>query len=122
VTALHMLHWEFATVGTQALRFVSLFLSFCETSGGIEDSGKVFLFAGLCCRSGFQASISTGCGGWFGRGRDTNRSCSLLFDLTLPVSIVNSQSLLLEFVESRGTFDGEHVVFDALGEAVIEAL
>jgi hypothetical protein len=29
---------------------------------------------------------------------------------------------MFEFVESRGMLDGEHVVFDALSEAVIESL
>jgi hypothetical protein len=40
----------------------------------------------------------------------------------LPVSIVDSQSLTFEFVEGRGMFDGEHVVFDVFGRAVIEGL
>jgi hypothetical protein len=117
-----MLRQELATVGAKAFRFASLLLSFRETSGGIENTGEVFLFAGLCFRSGFRLSIRTGCGGWFGSGRDTDGSCSLLFTLTLPVSIVDSQSLAFEFVEGHGTFDGEHVVFDAFGEAVIESL
>jgi hypothetical protein len=98
-TALCVLHGEFATIGTKALRFASLFLSFREMSGGIKDTGKIFLFAGHWGRSGLRARISTRCGGWFGRGRDTNRSCGLLFALTLPVLIVDSQSLTFEFVE-----------------------
>jgi hypothetical protein len=122
VTSLHMLRRGFTTVGTKAFHFASLLLSFCETSGGIQDTRKVFLFTGLSCCRGLQASIGTGCRRWFGRGRDTNGSCSLLFALILPVSIINSKSLMLEFVEGRGMFDGEHVVFDALSEAVIESL
>jgi hypothetical protein len=42
--------------------------------------------------------------------------------LTLPVSIVDLKSLMFELVEGCGTFNGERVVFDVLGEAVIESL
>lgn len=38
----------------------------------------------------------------------------------LPVSVVDSKSLTFEFVKGCRTFNGEHVVFDAFGKAIIE--
>ena len=62
------------------------------------------------------------CSGWFGRGWSSDRSCSLLFALALPVLIVNAKSLTFQFIEGRGTFNREHMVFDSLSKAVIEGL
>ena len=51
-----------------------------------------------------------------------DRSCSLLFALMLPVLIVDAKSLMFQFIEGHGTFNGEHMVFDSLSKAVIEGL
>ena len=39
----------------------------------------------------------------------------------LPISIVNAESLMFQFVESCRSFNGEHMVFDLLSKAVIES-
>ena len=36
--------------------------------------------------------------------------------------IVNAKRLMFQFIEGCGTFNGEHMVFDLLGKAVIESL
>ena len=79
------------------------------------------------CSLGFKAvgvgtNIAAWCSGWFRRGWSLDRGCSLFFALTLPISIVNVKSLTFQFVEGCRMFNGEHMVFDSLGKAVIESL